>query len=188
MQSSINPTLRVLKGMRRPRQIVQGARYHVIARVNRQEFILESDLVKEMFLEALAQSRDRYEFTVDTLCIMSNHVHLLIQPGKSQSLSRIMQWILSVFAIRYNRMCGVTGHVWYDRFKSSVLGSLRQFIRAYHYIVNNPVRAGIVETADEYHYGGLWCLLDGRLGPNGPPSWIGALLSRRDDWPQSPKP
>ncbi len=55
----------------------------------------------------------------------------------------------------FNKYYGYHGHVWYDRFKSKIIESLQQFIAVYNYIVNNPVKAGLVETAEEYKYSGL---------------------------------
>ncbi|MCK4516404.1 MAG: transposase, partial [Spirochaetaceae bacterium] len=86
--------------MRKPRRLVDSARYHVIARANRREFILESDRIKDMFLSVITQAKRRFRFSIDTVCIMDNHIHLLLRPRNGESLSRIMQWILSVFAIR----------------------------------------------------------------------------------------
>jgi len=153
--------------MRKPRRLVDGARYHVVARANRREFILESDRIKDMLLSVIAQARRRFKFSIDTVCIMDNHIHLLLRPNDGESLSRIMQWILSVFAIRFNRFFGLIGHVWYDRFKSVVIGGLRQFARAYSYITENPVVARLVAQAEEYRYGGagvrrtsIWRILD----------------------------
>lgn len=162
--------------MRKPRQLIRGSRYHVIARANRNEFILESHQVKQMLLTVIAQARRRYAFTLDTLCIMDNHIHLLLYPENDESLSRILQWILSVFAVRFNRHFGLRGHVWYDRFKSMVIGGLRQFARVYRYIENNPVRAGLSTYPHEYPYGGKQIRLLGPPGVLGPPDKFVDLL------------
>ncbi len=52
---------------------------------------------------------------------MGNHFHLIIRPQKNENLSRIMQWILSVFALKFNRLFTYSGHVWYDRFTSKII-------------------------------------------------------------------
>ena len=161
--------------MRKPRRLVDSARYHVIARANRREFILESDRIKDMFLSVITQAKRRFRFSIDTVCIMDNHIHLLLRPRNGESLSRIMQWILSVFAIRFNRLFGLIGHVWYDRFKSVVIGGLRQFARAYSYITENPVAAGIVACARQYRYGGAGVRRSSTnriLGPPGLLTWL----------------
>jgi len=87
---------------------------------------------------------------------MSNHIYFLIKPGEEESLSRIMQWILSVFAVCYNKQFNLNGHVWHDRFKSKVIKSYRQLIATFKYICNNPLKVKMVETAEEYEYSGLW--------------------------------
>ncbi len=140
--------------MRKTRKIQAGATYHVIARVNRKELILNSIEIKELFLSVVKQAKKRHRFSMKNFCIMGNHVHLMLQPLADESLSRLMQWILSVFAIRYNRRFKLVGHVWYDRFKSHVLASLRRFLDAFVYIAENPVKAGIVSHVDEYAWSG----------------------------------
>ena len=87
---------------------------------------------------------------------MSNHIHFLIKQEEDESLSLIMQWILSVFAVAYNKQFNLKGHVWYDRFKSTVIKSCRQLLAAFRYICNNPVKVKIVNKPEAYKYGGLW--------------------------------
>ncbi len=149
--------------MRSARVIQEGATYHVVAKTNRGEFILKSDEMKEMFLRILEKAKWKYDFKLKHFCIMSNHVHLVIEPGQGTSLSKLMQWILAVFAIRFNKMHGQKGHVWYDRFKSKIIGSFRHLIHAFQYISNNPVKAGICTDAWNYAYGGLYELHKKRL-------------------------
>lgn len=139
--------------MRIPRRIVPGASYHVIARINRKEFVLASPVIKEMLIRVLGKAKERFDFELINLCIMDNHVHMMIRPGPGASLSTVMQWILSVFALRYNRYRGISGHVWYDRFKSVVVGGLRQFLATFRYIQDNPFRAGLVGIGERYRYG-----------------------------------
>jgi REP element-mobilizing transposase RayT len=70
--------------------------------------------MKDMFLEVVKRAKRKYDFAVVNFCIMGNHVHFIIRPGAKENLSRIMQRILSVFAIRFNRQHRFIGHVWYD--------------------------------------------------------------------------
>ena len=79
----------------------------------------------------------------------------MIKPLLKNDLSKIMQWILSVFAVKYNKINGFYGHVWYDRFKSKIIKTFSQYLAVYEYINNNPVKAGIVEKPEEYIYCGI---------------------------------
>ena len=141
--------------MRKPRMLVENGLYHVVARVNRKEFILKSAEIREMFLAVLKRSRCKYRFKLLNFCIMGNHIHFLIKPGKRENLSKIMQWVLSVFAIQFNKRLGLSGHVWYDRFKSKIVDGLYDFLHAFRYIAENPVRAGIVRFPWEYFSNGV---------------------------------
>ena len=141
--------------MRKPRRIQQGAVYHVVARTNRGEFILDSDRMKNLFISILMEGKKKYPFKLKHFCIMSNHVHLLIEPRPETSLSQLMQWVLSVFARRFNIITKQYGHVWYDRFKSKIIQNFRQFLKTFNYISMNPVKAGMCRDIGEYPFSGI---------------------------------
>ncbi len=146
--------------MRHPRILLEGAWYHVIARINRGECIFHNEEIKQLFLNIVLRAKTNkkhpYKFEIANFCIMGNHIHFLIRPAKNESLSRIMQWILSVFAIRYNKIANVKGHVWYDRFKSILVNSAKQFVTVLEYITNNPIKAGLCTIAKEYRFCGQY--------------------------------
>lgn len=156
--------------MRHPRVLQPGAEYHVVARANRREFIFDSGEIKELFLDVLRKAKKKYAFSVSNFCIMSNHIHLMIRPGPGESLSKIMQWILSVFAARFNRIFGYVGHVWYDRFKSKVIASFRHYLAAFFYIAANPVRANMVDLITEYPFCGVRHIREGDYSVLDPPT------------------
>ena len=141
--------------MRKPRRLINNGMYHVVARANRREFILHSDEMKSLFLDIVRRAKRRFRFNIRNFCIMSNHFHFMITPGQGESLSKIMQWILSVFAIRFNKRLGWYGHVWYDRFKSKIIDGLRDYLHTFLYIAENPIRAGIVNYPWEHAYNGV---------------------------------
>ena len=147
--------------MRKPRFLKPGAKYHVVARANRQEMIFEHDVFKEIFLATMKRAKKKYQFLFFNFCIMGNHIHFIIQPGTKANLSKIMQWILSVFAMKYNRIHGYKGHVWYDRFKSRILEGIFEYLDAYVYVLQNPVEAGLVKRANEWRYNGITFMLNG---------------------------
>ncbi len=147
--------------MRKKRKLIEGAKYHVTARANRGELILYAPKIKKLFLDVLKRAKKKYKFTITTFCIMGNHIHLMIQPLKTESLSRIMQWILATFAINYNKLFGLIGHVWYDRFHSTIIYNFMQYVRTFLYIGENPVKAEIVNYSWQYKYGGIYSLKKG---------------------------
>lgn len=142
--------------MRKPRELKSGALYHVTARANRKEMILDSRGMKELFLKTIARAKKRYRFRVENFCVMGNHFHLMIRPEAGESLSRILQWILSVFAMAYNRIHGLWGHVWGSRFFSRILAGLREYLAVFEYVDHNPFEAHQARDPREWRYGGLW--------------------------------
>ena len=146
---------RRLMNMRKRRQFSEGARYHVTARANRSEMIMKSNEVKELFINVLIRAKKKYSFSLENFCIMENHFHLIIKPAKGESLSRIMQWIMSVFAMALNKRNGWRGHVWEERFFSRIIESFRAFMEIYDYVDQNPVKACIAPCAEDWPYGGI---------------------------------
>lgn len=147
--------------MRRKRILMAGATYHVCARANRGEMILLPEEIKHLFLDTLRRAKKAYRFSVQNFCIMGNHFHLIITPHENESLSRILQWIMSVFAMSYNRRMDLSGHVWGGRFLSRILRSLNAFLESMLYVDCNPVRAGIANHARHWKFGGSYHRLCG---------------------------
>jgi len=108
--------------MRRSREIKKGASYQVTALVNRGENIFESDKVKGLLFDTIIRAKDIYKFSLKNMLIISNQVEFIIKPDDNESLSKIMQWILGVFAASYRRTYNVDGIIWYDRFRSYIVG------------------------------------------------------------------
>ena len=66
--------------MSRPLRIeFAGALYHVTSRGDGQEDIYQDDDDRDIFLEVLAEVKDRFNWSVHAFCLMSNHYHLLIE-------------------------------------------------------------------------------------------------------------
>jgi putative transposase len=142
--------------MRKNRILIEGAEYHVTAKINRSENIFLSEEDRVLFMSVFRRAKKKYNFTISNFCIMSNHIHLLIKPGPGESLSKIMQWLLGVFAQVWNKKHNLSGHLWGERFFSRIIIGFLDFIRVFTYIDYNPVIAGIVGQPEQWMYGGLW--------------------------------
>jgi putative transposase len=154
-----------------------GGRYHVIARANRKEMILDSAAMKDLFLETVARAKQKYDFRIENFCVMGNHFHMIVQPLNGASLSAIMQWIMSVFAMAWNRIHHQTGHVWGGRFFSRLIASLQELMQVFRYIDANPVKACQVERADDWRHSGIWHFRRGlRDIVDALPEWLALLF------------
>lgn len=142
--------------MRPTRLLVPGASYHIVARASRHEMIFDRDDIKRLFLRTVERAKEKYDFVLENFCIMGNHYHFILKPGKHECLSDIMRWIMGVFAQAFNKIFGYWGHVWGDRFRSTVINCRTVFLRVKAYIEENPVKAGLVEDPRDWPWCSLW--------------------------------
>jgi REP element-mobilizing transposase RayT len=89
----------------------------------------------------------RYELIV--YCIMPNHVHVVIRPllkdgEQYYSLAQIMHTMKGYTAGRANRLLGRTGAFWQHESYDHVVRDAGELDRIVAYVVNNPVKAGLV--------------------------------------------
>jgi putative transposase len=90
--------------------------------------------------------------------VMPDHVHLIFTPlydGDSfYSIPEIMQAIKGASAHKINRLLNRSGQVWQRESFDRVLRREESIHAKVEYMIQNPVRAGLVRTATEYRW--LW--------------------------------
>ena len=104
---------------RQPRDLKPGYCYHVTVRCNNREFKLVRQECKEVLLFTLKKAIEKFKFKLYALCIMSNHIHYLIEPKEPEELPKIMHWINWYTAMCFNRMLNRCGHFWEKRYHST---------------------------------------------------------------------
>jgi putative transposase len=134
---------------RNPRQLSRTGVYHIIVRgINRQTIFFEDDDYQR-YIETIGRFVADGDAIVLGYCLMSNHVHLLIQENNA-TISKIMKKIGSSYAYWYNCKYERSGHVFQDRFKSENVEDDSYLITVIRYIHQNPVKAGNVTKAEAY--------------------------------------
>ena len=138
--------------MRRNRKLEFGASYYLTCNINRFKEELKEDDIKELFVTTLKRAKEKFKFDVYDIIILNDHFHMVLKPDPKDKdiylLSKIMQWILSVFAINYNKKTGLKGKVWYDRFKSEIIETAEEIVKFVERIKANFVRFGIDKIAN----------------------------------------
>jgi REP element-mobilizing transposase RayT len=84
---------------------------------------------------------------------MTTHYHLLLET-RSEALSRGMQRLNGLYAQRFNSRHGRRGHVFEQRFQSYAVQDEDHFLAASEYILQNPVKAGLCESATDWPWSG----------------------------------
>jgi len=147
----------LLAGMaRRPRIDFPGAFHHVYARgIEKRNIFLNQDDREELRRRILKNLK---RFNADCLAwaFMPNHFHLLFY-SKSGNLADFMRCLMSGYSMYFNRKYERAGHLFQNRYKSSVIDTERYLLELIRYIHLNPVRSGIVqslETLSRYQWTG----------------------------------
>ncbi len=115
------------------------------------ECILSQYAVAEI-VTATLQNEDGKSCTLISWMIMPNHVHVLLRPLEGHSLSDIMKTIKSVSSHKINEIIGRSGSVWQPDYFDRYIRDADHFYKAVRYIENNPVKAGLCSTPDEWRF------------------------------------
>jgi REP element-mobilizing transposase RayT len=107
--------------MRKPRVLEAHAWYLVTTAANRHEPIFLERNAVSLFNRVFREAKDLFPVEVRCLRIEADRVTFYIKPVDGFQLPEIMQWIKQTFAVRYNVMKRLDGHVWGDRYWSKVL-------------------------------------------------------------------
>ena len=142
--------------MRRKREYVAHAAYHVTSRTNDKIRVFDSNQGREIMLLVLKSAKEKYRFRLHNFCIMPNHIHLLITPTNGTSISRIIQWIKTKSAKTWNFTHCSTDHLWGERFFSRPIRDFSEYYTVYHYIDQNPVKAGLVSSPPGWKASGAY--------------------------------
>ena len=145
--------------VRIPRPLMHNAFYHIIARgVNKDSvFLCAEDF--ERYLSTLWKYKNKFNANVYAYCLMSNHIHLLIDPENPCTLKKIMHGLNLSYAAYFNHKYNRCGHLWQNRYKSFIVQNDEYFLNLISYIEYNPVRADLCKRVEDY----FWCSYKARV-------------------------
>ena len=84
--------------------------------------------------------------------IMPNHVHFLLQLFENQHLPEILHSIKSYTAQQANKMLGCTGQFWQRESFDRYIRNARHYAAVINYIEENPVKAGLCRSKEEWRF------------------------------------
>ncbi|PCI39773.1 MAG: hypothetical protein COB53_02570 [Elusimicrobia bacterium] len=137
--------------MRRSKVHVAGIIFHAYNRGNNRETVFHDDADHTIFLMILEKAREKFDFRLYAFCLMPNHFHLLLEVGEIP-LWKIMHWMQLKYAIYYNKRYDHTGHVFQERFKSTICAKNSYFLELLRYIHLNPVRAKLCDDVLDFRW------------------------------------
>jgi putative transposase len=87
-------------------------------------------------------------------CLMSDHLHLLLRLGSESMTLGTLLGTMKSFTTKKSWALGHTGALWQGRFYDHILRVNEDAPAIIVYIIENPVRKGLVEEASAYRWSG----------------------------------
>lgn len=141
---------------RGPRLDAPGVLHHVMGRgIERRKIFLEEADYQD-FIDRLGMTLIEGGGICYAWSLLPNHFHLLLRTG-SGTLVRLMQRLMTGYAVNFNFRHKRSGHLFQNRYKSIVVEEEPYFLELVRYIHLNPLRAKQVqgmEGLDRYPWSG----------------------------------
>jgi putative transposase len=105
------------------------------------------------FLALLKQGLRRWMLRLHAYCLMTTHYHAVVD-GPVERLSPAVQWFQSHYAREHNARFDRKGALFRSRFSSWVIHDEEHYEYTVAYVLDNPVRAGLVDRPDGWPWSG----------------------------------
>ena len=139
---------------RRARSIVGGYAYHVLNRANGRLRLFKKAADFAAFEQVIAEAHERVPLRILGYTLMGNHWHFVVWPRQRQNeqVSDFFRWLTVTHSQRWHAHHGTSGmgHVYQGRFKSFPIAADEHLLTVLRYVERNPLRAGLVERAEDW--------------------------------------
>lgn len=138
---------------RTSRIVIKGYPHHIIQRGHNRQAVFASDDDYLYYLDNLQEWKEKLGCLIYAYCLMTNHVHLIIDPGNAaENLAQLMKRVGGRQTRYVNKMERRTGCLWEGRYKSSPISTDEYLLACCRYVELNPVRAGITADPADYRW------------------------------------
>ncbi|HAS73223.1 MAG TPA: transposase [Clostridiales bacterium UBA8960] len=137
-----------------PRQVRKQSElglYHVMLRGNNKQVIFQDDDDYRKLLFTLYDCRLETDLSIYAYCIMSNHIHLLINE-RTHTMSDFIKRVAAKYVLWYNTKYERCGHLFQGRFRSEPIQNTYELYNVMRYIHQNPYKAGIESEISSYRW------------------------------------
>jgi REP element-mobilizing transposase RayT len=138
---------------RRPRSILPDGILHVTARGVAGSPIFLDEKDRRRFDALLAETIERHRRRCHVYCQMGTHYHVVIETLRDR-LSAGMHHLNGCYAAWFNRRHRRRGHLFENRYRAWVVLDDEHLEHTLEYVLDNPVRAGLCPTRDDWLWSG----------------------------------
>jgi len=131
---------------------IPGVSLHVIRRGINRAAIVRDDRDHRVLLDVVEHAATECGVSVHAYVIMTNHYHLLATPLDARALPSMMKTIGLLYTRYFNRKYDRIGTLWNGRYTGIHVEDEIYWLTCLRYIEQNPVRANMVSTPDQYRW------------------------------------
>jgi putative transposase len=134
--------------------------YFITTCTNNRRQVLARDEVAKVLVDELRVGHGQHGWAVGRYVIMPDHVHFFCRPERDgKKLSEFVGFWKSYTSRRINalgspRSTPADTTLWQREFFDHILRSDESYSQKWNYVRDNPVRAGLVRSADAWKYAG----------------------------------
>jgi len=146
------------------RLYLQNYRYYLtIVTQNRQPILIDNI---ELLRDSFRRSKRKYDYKIDAIVILPDHIHMIITPKNSKDYSKIIAHIKRSFTYGLDRETkdkskfnltdsnyrrNLSG-VWQKRFYEHTIRDEKDYYTILNYIYTNPIKHSLVKNIDDWKY------------------------------------
>jgi putative transposase len=137
----------------KPKNITAGSRtFFITSSTSGKRSLFQSRMAAELLVKVLFEYRDQGRYRLHEFVVMRDHFHALLTVGPELSIERAVQFIKGGFSFRAARELGLKGALWQKGFSEVRVLDEDGYEAHREYIYNNPVRAHMVERAEDHQF------------------------------------
>ena len=137
--------------------------YLTVVTQNRQPILIDNI---ELLRDSFRRSKQRYNYSIDAIVVLPDHIHMIITPQNPKEYSKIITYIKRAFIygldeqFREESKANLTASsyrrqhsgVWQKRFYEHTIRDERDYAKILDYIYTNPIKHGLVEHLKDWEY------------------------------------
>jgi REP-associated tyrosine transposase len=136
-----------------PHRIQPGGTYFVSSATWERRELFRVPQVAEILLQRILACREKGAYQLHEFVVMPNHFHLLITPGETNSLEKIVQLIKGGSSNEIHKQRGNRMEIWQIGFHDWTIRDGEDYRTKVRYIHMKPVQARLVEMPDDWPFG-----------------------------------
>ncbi len=144
------------------RVFAEGYSYFLTLVTYRRNPILIENI--ELLRHSFAYSKNKFDYTIDAIVVLPEHIHMVITPGNAQEYPKIVQNIKYYFSKHcdsryYEHLIQSTSRnnerykpIWQKRYYEHTIRNEKDFKIYFDYVHYNPVKHHLVTRAKDWEF------------------------------------